>query len=409
MKSFRNYKVFLFYLAFMCFIESIDAQSQPYLGQMPPTNTPVKFKPAGYISNSLWWWAGPPVFSSDGGEMYFTKYLPNKESHEIWYTKFQNGIWQSPQKVEFTKTDDDSYPTFVGGDDTLYYKSRYFDGGPIYRVTRTSEGWSEPVRLNIPVPTNQRIICFSVAKNGNLYLTLMGSESADFQENYKKADIFICRKQNDTYLEPENLGTAVNSTEGDAIDYIDPDERFILISSLRDGGLGYHDIYISIKNKDGVWEQAVPLSSAINGWHEDSGATITPDGKYLFFNSLKTGDNFYNPYWIEAQFIYDMLTSINVEENNELPSDYELNQNFPNPFNPSTTINYSVKGNKPVLVKIIVTNLLGQEVSTLVNTEQARGEYQIKFDGSNFTSGVYFYELNIEGIRKEVRKMNLIK
>lgn len=290
MRSILKYVIILFSLCQISFIGYIQTQGQPYLGQTPPTNNVIKFKPSGYLANSAWWWASSPTFSPDGNEMYFSKYLPAKDSHEIWFTKYQNGVWQSPQKVTFTKTDDDSKPTFVVSNDTLYYKSRYYDGGPIYKVTRTSSGWSEPVRLNLPIPKDMRIIGFTIAKSGNIYLCLMDSESPNFQENYKKADIFVCYRNNGVYSEPVNLGAAINSSEGDGITYIDPDERFMFISSLRTGGLGYHDLYISVKNKSGTWGQASPLSAAINSPQEDSHAKITPDGKYFFFITEKYGD-----------------------------------------------------------------------------------------------------------------------
>jgi aminopeptidase N len=85
---------------------------------------------------------------------------------------------------------------------------------------------------------------------------------------------------------------------------------------------------------------------------------------------------------------------------------FSLEQNYPNPFNPETTINYSIpeKG----FVNITVYNSLGIRVRTLVNEIKRPGIYQIKFDGSDLSSGIYFYKITTGGF-SGVRKMSLIK
>lgn len=88
------------------------------------------------------------------------------------------------------------------------------------------------------------------------------------------------------------------------------------------------------------------------------------------------------------------------------PKLYTLDQNFPNPFNPTTTIRYTVPNTGTVT--IAVYNILGQEVATLVNMRQSAGTYTVKFDASKFASGVYFYRLTA-GSFHSVKKMMLLK
>jgi hypothetical protein len=96
-----------------------------------------------------------------------------------------------------------------------------------------------------------------------------------------------------------------------------------------------------------------------------------------------------------------------VKENNTaLPYSYELAQNYPNPFNPSTVISYSIPNTSNVSIKIF--NLLGQEVKTLVNETKAPGNYQVNFNASNLSSGIYFYTLRA-GNFYQVKKMMLLK
>ncbi len=74
-----------------------------------------------------------------------------------------------------------------------------------------------------------------------------------------------------------------------------------------------------------------------------------------------------------------------------IPYEYSLKQNFPNPFNPLTTIRYSIK--EPIDVTLTVYDVLGREVSILVNERKFAGEYEVIWNGRNFASGVYFYKI----------------
>jgi flagellar hook assembly protein FlgD len=83
-----------------------------------------------------------------------------------------------------------------------------------------------------------------------------------------------------------------------------------------------------------------------------------------------------------------------------------MNQNFPNPFNPTTTIKYALPQATKVNIKIY--DILGREVETLINEIQNAGTYSVNWDASNFPSGVYFYKLHA-GDFVQTNKMVLIK
>ena len=100
--------------------------------------------------------------------------------------------------------------------------------------------------------------------------------------------------------------------------------------------------------------------------------------------------------------ISNIVTNNNL---NELKS-YNLNQNYPNPFNPKTIINYQCSMFNDVSLKVY--DVLGHEVAVLVNEKQSPGTYQVEFDGSNFASGVYFYQLKAADF-VVTKKMNLLK
>ena len=88
------------------------------------------------------------------------------------------------------------------------------------------------------------------------------------------------------------------------------------------------------------------------------------------------------------------------------PSEFELSQNFPNPFNPSTSINFGIPNDGFVSLKVYDNS--GKEVATLVNESRPAGFYTVNFNALNLSSGVYFYSLQTNGFVKTM-KMALMK
>ena len=102
---------------------------------------------------------------------------------------------------------------------------------------------------------------------------------------------------------------------------------------------------------------------------------------------------------------FETKANVGVTENN-VPVKYELSQNYPNPFNPVTKINFSIQKNGFVTLKVF--DVLGREVENLVNENRVAGNYSVEFNGSNLTSGLYFYRLEANGFT-ETKKMLLVK
>ncbi|HVP35418.1 MAG TPA: FlgD immunoglobulin-like domain containing protein, partial [Terriglobales bacterium] len=111
-------------------------------------------------------------------------------------------------------------------------------------------------------------------------------------------------------------------------------------------------------------------------------------------------------------------TLVKDEEQQLLPFTFNLGQNYPNPFNPSTTIPFELGGkeqeaSKPIQTTLIIYNILGQKVRTLVDEVKAPGSYQVVWDGKDNNglavgSGIYFYQLRA-GFFIKTAKMSLIK
>ncbi|MCF8356742.1 MAG: T9SS type A sorting domain-containing protein [Melioribacteraceae bacterium] len=105
------------------------------------------------------------------------------------------------------------------------------------------------------------------------------------------------------------------------------------------------------------------------------------------------------------------LTEINSSLES-IPNRFRLYQNYPNPFNPTTKIKFTIPvvetTRRVVSTKLIVYDALGREVKTLINEPLAPGAYELKFDGSDLPSGIYFYSLT-SGIHTQTRKMILLR
>lgn len=101
------------------------------------------------------------------------------------------------------------------------------------------------------------------------------------------------------------------------------------------------------------------------------------------------------------------LTPVGIQQISTIAEKFSMNQNYPNPFNPETKIEFSVPSGSHN-VKITVYDMLGREVQTLVNEKFSQGIYETDFNGTNYSSGIYFYRLESDDFA-EIKKMILIK
>jgi len=147
------------------------------------------------------------------------------------------------------------------------------------------------------------------------------------------------------------------------------------------------------------------------GFVQGSGSTNEPVTYSFTDKNPERGINLYRLKQIDFDGSYKIFNSVAVNFN--LPVKFALEQNYPNPFNPSTRIQYAV-GNLPdgksgsQLVQLKVYDVLGNEVATLVNEEKQPGVYEVEFNASGLSSGMYFYKLQF-GSQTITKKMLLAK
>lgn len=177
-------------------------------------------------------------------------------------------------------------------------------------------------------------------------------------------------------------------------------------------GMGVHVAWSDVR--DANWETYYKRS--IDGgttWSADT--RLTNDIADSFYPSISVSDSLVNVVWVDSrdgnEEIYFKrnpagnplgIQSISLE----IPEFYSISQNYPNPFNPVTNIEFSLT--KASFVKLVVHDITGREIETLVSQNMNAGVYKADWNGSNHSSGVYFYTIEA-GEFTDVKKMILVK
>lgn len=265
-----------------------------YFGQKPPGETPERFAPGLLSANSF---LGRLAFSPDGRECFFTVDDAKYSTMKLYVTRYGNGGW-SPQvqpafAAGFGKAGE---PFFSPDGNSLYFTAQTKDatsGMDFWRVERSAGGWGTPTRLPAPLNSDANEFCFSQVSDGTIYFLSDRSGSPQVQR---------ARQQPGQGLQVELLPApvlSVGSYEGDPC--VPADGRFLVFHSGRAGGFGNVDLQVAFPDGKGEWTKPINLGAEFNTAADEYGATLSPDGKYLFFvrHSQQKGELF----WVSTQAI----------------------------------------------------------------------------------------------------------
>lgn len=149
--------------------------------------------------------------------------------------------------------------------------------------------------------------------------------------------------------------------------------------------------------------QRLPSGNTIIGWGSNvtTLSEVNSNKNLVYTLSLPAGQWSYRAFRFNT---LDVLTNVNPEISTV--KEYQLLQNFPNPFNPVTNIDFSIP--KSGFVSLKVYDMLGKEICTLVNESRNAGKYIVKFNGLSLPSGIYFYKIESNGF-SDTKKMMLVK
>jgi len=295
-------KLFSGIILFILYITYIYAQHNdfpvlkgPYLDQEPPGKTPVKFffdfMPAGYRLHSA------PAFTPDGKEVYFSAMdFSVRFSERIFVMKKINDIWTAPRVASFSGDFFEGSPSISrNGKYLIYSSARKPDGQGknesgernIWYVERKGEDWDTPRPLPFQTPEWEN-----------------GSDISDLDNLFfDSKDIYQIKFPPNEKETPQKIGEAINSDATELHPCIAPDERFLIFYSNRSGHYGSSggDLYISFKNKDGTWKDAINLGEMFNKGHlSTSFPRLSPDGKYFFFLKLVSVPWKCDVYWVSV-------------------------------------------------------------------------------------------------------------
>ncbi len=271
--------------------------SGPYLGQDPPGMTPELFAPDVF---SMGIHTFSTAFTPCGNEIYFSRFEPAKKIDKIMFTRKVNNTWTKPETVPFSGihsendvriTSDGFRMFFRSGrqlpDFTKNEKHLY-----IWYTHRNSDGtWSEKEPLKCG-GAYLRTGDIGISNNGTLYFAHIRD---------KVNSVYKSRLVDGEYGSPEFVITMPGYPESIGDTFVAPDESYLIVSCWDlPENKGESDLYISFRMKNGDWTPLENMGAPVNTEDNENCATLSPDGKYLFY--LSVGD-IGQTYWIDAKII----------------------------------------------------------------------------------------------------------
>ncbi len=254
----------------------------PYLGQKPPGLTPEVFAP-DVVTTKYYEFNG--VFTPDMKEFYLIR---------------QGGKYEKPKLVVFRQKNNQWYESVISpraGTPFISPDGKTMHLGRNYKE-RIGTDWSEKKSLGSPFK-DMPIMRLTASAKGTYFFD-------EFKPDFT-GDIRYSRSVNGQYQEPKRLSKKINAGKS-FHPFISPDESYLIFDGKRAGGYGGSDLYISYRQYDGSWGEAINLGDKINTEAWEAVASVTPDGKYLFFNRNMGTDKYENVdiFWVDAQIIENL-------------------------------------------------------------------------------------------------------
>lgn len=309
----------------------------------------------------------------------------NSDGIQIWNAAYNNTGPESPRKLEI----DSSGNIYVAGISNI---GNYYDYITIKYDSSGNELWNR--RYNGTANYMDQLTDMKVDKYGNVYVTGNGTQTG---RGYDFTTIKYNTNGDEQWIAKYHNGL------NDIATALTLDEHGSIYVTGRSDGNGTHFDYATVKY-DSSGNQKWAIRYNYSNEYDDEASDIAVDNQN---NVYVTGNSYiWGRYTVATIKYTQTLTGISFPElNSQL--DFHLYQNYPNPFNPSTKINYKLR--TTVYTELKVYDVLGNLVSILVNQKQNAGSYEVEFNGSSLASGIYFYELEVDGSVIDTKRMILLK
>ncbi len=287
--------------------QDLPALKGPYLGQKPAGLMPEIFAPG--ILSTIAHEHSSPEFSPDGKEVYYSVIFPGVQTEVIMFRKIIDGQWSEPEVAPFSGQHRDGSPVYSkDGLKLFFYSMRPYPGTlepeqmDLWFVEKKQNSWGKPQHLGDLINSNKKEMMLSIAKNGNLYFTVIEKGNHIL---YKS--VYADGK----YTAAQSLGKFIGENFAEWCPFIAPDESYLIFSAYELKGDENNDLYIAFRNPDGSWKKPINMGPSINSEFQEQFPKVSPDGKYLFF----TSNRFRVERKINEEFFYKMpLTYKKIQE-----------------------------------------------------------------------------------------------
>ncbi|PWB70338.1 hypothetical protein C3F09_09180 [candidate division GN15 bacterium] len=282
----------LFAVALFAQSDNFPGVFGPYLGQKPPGTVPEIFAP-GIVSRD-----GIQTklnVASDGNEIIFAERNAAGNRWSLLRSVRTDGGWSRPTAMPAFEQYTHMEPSLSPDGRRLYFVSdRPITGSgeasktpDIWYVERSGDEWGTPVNPGSPINGEGVEVQPFHASDGSFYFCK------------PPAEIYRSAWTDSAWGIPVRLDDRINQGKASG-PWVAPDGRYLLFHSRRDGGIGGWDLYVSFRESDGTWGSPRNLGEPINTAGDEADATISPDGKHIFFS--RGGDI----HWVSVKVIDEM-------------------------------------------------------------------------------------------------------
>jgi len=280
------------------FWSNTAANKSPYLDQKPPGMTAELFAP-GILSTEANEFNA--AFTPALDAVYFTSTL--ESGQDIMVIEKKNGRWQQRRPASFSGPHRDVDPFISPDGRKLFFSSnrpvkgeKVQEDCDIWFVEKTASGqWSEAKHHDNPCTIGKHDFYYTEDRSGAVYFSIFGEDGT--------GDLYYISKDQKTIKLEHPINTDYNEHDP----FIAPDGSYLVFTSNRPGGFGSADLYICFRQDEGTWSAPANMGESINSEKYDYCPILSPDEKYLFFSSSRSGNG--DVYWVDAEIIGRITSS----------------------------------------------------------------------------------------------------
>lgn len=355
----------VFAVAQFCFSQTPDL----YLGLTPPGYTPEVFAP-DIVSLST---RNERVvtFSASGHEIFFQ--TGSWPATTVNYIQYKDGAWTSPEIATFSANRPVGEPFFSVDGIRIYYYA-YQPGAStnseIYYSEKSGDVWGEPISVGDVINSTGDQYHPCIVSDGSLY----------FSDGLGRA----YRSQFNGGVYENEVALPANVNGGSYVwfdHYVAPTESYMVFGAEKNEGMGGTDLYISFRNADGSWTDPQNFGNTINTAANEFAPDITPDGKYMTYDSNN------DIYWVAVENTIEELRATSGVTSIDTDTKTQGFQIFPNPTNDKINISLNEISNKNISIEII--DISGK----LIYSETYNNFSETVIDLTGNAKGIYFLRI----------------